>query len=40
VGPEQWSRPGRRSDGYVFTVETLAQYLVHEDRHHLHDVGA
>ena len=39
-GPEQWSRPGHRSDGVAFTVETLAQYLVHEVQHHLHDVGA
>ena len=40
VRPEQWSRPGHRSDGVAFTVETLAQYLVHEVQHHLHDVGA
>ena len=40
VRPEQWSRPGHRSDGTAFTVETLAQYLVHEVQHHLHDVGA
>ena len=38
--PTQWSRPGHRSDGVAFTVETLAQYLVHEVQHHLHDVHA
>ena len=32
--------PGHRSDGTAFTVETLAQYLVHEVEHHLHDVHA
>jgi hypothetical protein len=40
VGPDQWVRPGHRSDGTAFTVETLAQYLVHEVEHHLHDVRA
>ena len=37
--PTQWSRSGHRSDGTAFTVETLAQYLVHEVEHHLHDVA-
>ncbi len=40
VRPEQWSRVGRRSDGAVFTVETLARYLLHDPAHHLWDVGA
>ncbi|HEY5879773.1 MAG TPA: DinB family protein [Nakamurella sp.] len=39
VRGEQWQRPGRRSDGSVFTVETLARYFVHDPVHHLHDVG-
>lgn len=38
VEDEQWSRPGRRSDGKVFTVETFATYFVHDPVHHLHDV--
>lgn len=33
-----WERPGYRSDGADFTVRTLAQYLLHDIRHHLHDV--
>ena len=39
VSGEQWSRSGRRSNGSVFTVETLGQYLLHDLVHHLHDVG-
>lgn len=33
-------RPGRRSNGSVFTVRTLGQYFLHDVVHHLHDVGA
>lgn len=36
-GP-QWLRPGRRSDGAAFTVETFARYFIHDPVHHLHDV--
>lgn len=32
-------RTGRRSNGSVFTVDTLARYFVHDPIHHLHDVG-
>ena len=32
-------RPGRRSNGSVFTVETLGRYFLHDVLHHLHDVG-
>ena len=35
-----WSRPGRRSDGAVFTVDSFARYLLHDVVHHLHDVRA
>lgn len=38
VMPDQWSRPGSRSDGAEFTVRTFAQYLIHDPVHHLHDV--
>jgi hypothetical protein len=38
VQGEQWARTGLRSNGSVFTVETLAQYFVHDVAHHLHDV--
>ncbi len=38
VDGEQWQRPGRRSDGALFTVDTFARYLIHDPIHHLHDV--
>ena len=37
---DQWARRGFRSDGSVFTVRTIAQYLLHDPVHHLLDVGA
>jgi hypothetical protein len=37
---DQWSRPGRRSNGSVFTIDSLARYLLHDLVHHVHDVGA
>jgi DinB superfamily len=40
VADDQWSRSGRRSDGSVFTVDSLARYFVHDLLHHLHDVGS
>ena len=39
VAGEQWERPGRRSNGSLFTVESLARYLIHDPVHHLHDVA-
>lgn len=38
VSGDQWQRPGRRSDGASFTVESFARYFVHDPIHHLHDV--
>ncbi len=35
---DDWLRPGRRSDGARFTVETFARYLIHDPVHHLWDV--
>jgi hypothetical protein len=35
---DQWTRPGRRSDGASFTVETFARYFMHDPVHHLYDV--
>jgi len=37
--PDRWERPGRRSNGSVFTVRTLGQYFLHDVVHHLHDVA-
>jgi len=39
VTEPQWPRPGRRSNGSLFTVETLAHYGLHDPQHHLWDVG-
>ena len=39
VAADQWSRTGRRSNGSVFTVETLGKYFLHDVVHHLYDVG-
>jgi len=39
VRPDQWQRPGRRSNGSEFTVETLGRYHLHDVVHHLHDIG-
>jgi hypothetical protein len=33
-----WRRPGRRSDGAAFTVDTFALYFLHDVVHHLADV--
>ena len=38
VPPLSWQRPGRRSDGHSFTIESLARYQLHDVVHHLHDV--
>lgn len=39
VSGEDWQRTGRRGDGYVFTIASLSQYIIHDVEHHLHDVG-
>ncbi|MDQ3352843.1 MAG: DinB family protein [Actinomycetota bacterium] len=39
VGADQLDRPGRRSDGSVFTVASLSRYFIHDPLHHLHDIG-
>lgn len=38
VRGDQWRRPGRRSDGAAFTVETFGRYFIHDPVHHLYDV--
>lgn len=39
VEGDDWQRTGFRSDGAQFTVETFAQYVIHDPMHHLWDVG-
>lgn len=38
VGDDDWERPGRRSNGSVFTVDTLGRYHLHDLVHHRWDV--
>jgi hypothetical protein len=38
VAPFEQGRPGRRSDGAVFTVDTIARYMIHDPIHHVWDV--
>ena len=39
VGEGQWQRTGRRSNGSLFTVETIGLYHLHDVVHHLHDIS-
>lgn len=38
VPTDAWTRPGRRSNGDPFTVESLGRYHLHDVVHHLWDV--
>lgn len=38
VGADDWQRPGRRSNGSGFTIETLGRYHLHDLVHHRWDV--
>ncbi|MEV0157171.1 DinB family protein [Micromonospora sp. NPDC050686] len=38
VRADQWERPGRRSNGSLFTVRSFAVYFLHDVLHHVHDV--
>ncbi|HJQ42793.1 MAG TPA: DinB family protein [Jatrophihabitantaceae bacterium] len=40
VRGDQWQRPGRRSNGSVFTVDTFGRYFLHDLVHHRHDINA
>jgi hypothetical protein len=40
VPAADWGREGVRSNGSRFTVLTLGRYVLHDLRHHLHDVDA
>jgi hypothetical protein len=32
-----WERPGRRSDGASFTIESFGRYFIHDPIHHYYD---
>lgn len=38
VSADQWKRPGMRSDGSPFTVESFGRYILHDPMHHILDV--
>jgi hypothetical protein len=38
VAGGQWDRPGRRSNGSAFTVDTIGRYFLHDLAHHAWDV--
>jgi DinB superfamily len=38
VRSDEWRRPGRRSDGASFTVDSFVRYMLHDLVHHLWDV--
>jgi hypothetical protein len=38
VRDDQWARPGLRSDGSPFTVESFGRYFLHDPMHHIVDV--
>jgi hypothetical protein len=38
VGGATWERPGSRSDGAHFTIDTFGRYMIHDPVHHLHEV--
>jgi hypothetical protein len=40
VAGAQWQRPGRRSNGSAFTVDSFGRYFAHDLVHHVHDIGA
>ena len=39
LSEDEWQRPGRRSDGATFTIDTFARYFLHDVEHHLRDVN-
>ena len=38
IGLDDQQRPGRRGDGALFTVDTIARYMLHDPIHHVWDV--
>jgi len=37
VAGDQWDRPGTRSDGSLFTIESFGRYFLHDLVHHIVD---
>jgi hypothetical protein len=37
---DDWRRPGRRTDGSLFTIDSLTRYFAHDVVHHAWDVTA
>ena len=38
VDGQEWPRKGLRSDGSIFTVDSISRYLLHDPVHHVFDV--
>ena len=38
VQTDQWQRPGLRSDGSAFTIDSFGRYFLHDPMHHIIDV--
>jgi hypothetical protein len=38
ISAVEWERPGRRSDGASFTVNSISRYMIHDPIHHVWDV--
>lgn len=38
IAADQWTRPARRSDGSIFTVDSLGRYAMHDLVHHMWDL--
>jgi uncharacterized damage-inducible protein DinB len=38
VQDDDWARPGTRSNGSQFTIESISIYMLHDSIHHLWDV--
>jgi len=36
---DEWAKQGTRSDGVMFSVESLTRYLLHDVEHHLYDAA-
>jgi len=37
IKDDEWAKQGMRSDGALFTVESIVRYLIHDVEHHLWD---